>query len=346
MHTYLRTCISVSLAYFVVISSSLGQTAQEWCTRAYDALKVEDAMQCYAKAVEADPDYVYAYASRGRLKQQEGDLTGALADLDRAIEISPLYGAAYHWRGLVKKALGDVEGSREDIEKGKHLLETVDHDLLFLDKQIKREPQNVKLLLDKAHHLRQRGELKDAVVAFDRYLDKVGKPKNHLVYFDRAEVKKSLGDLEGAEADYSNAIRDFPNIPGAYQKRADIREMRGNKKGAEQDRTRLKDLPSQIRAEKRKQQLARLKELDEGSTDPQLLAQRAQIRLKNNDYVGVIADTDAVIAQDMPEELHQILSLAYYLRAQAKGELGDKEGKKSDLRKMNELSRSKLGPNE
>lgn len=346
MHTYLKINISALLVYTVIVSLSFGQTAQEWCARAHDALKVADALQCYAKAIEADPGYVYAYASRGRLKQQEGDLEGAIADFDKAIEISPQYGAAFHWRGLAKKALGDETGSRQDIEQGKHLLATVDHDLLFLDQQIEREPQNAKLLLDKAHHLRQRDKLQEAVVAFDQYLSKVGKPKNHLVYFERASTKKALGDLEGAEADYGNAIRDFPGISAAYQKRAAIREKRGNKAGAKEDRERIKELPSQIRAVKRRQHLAKLKALDEGSTDPQLLVQRAQLHLKNEDYAGVIADTDAVIAQDVAPELQQVLSLAYYLRSQAKAKLGDKDGQKADLREMKQLSRGQRGKNE
>jgi tetratricopeptide (TPR) repeat protein len=58
-----------------------------------------------------------AYFNRGRIKQDKGDIEGAIADFDKAIEINPLFAAAYYERGRAKHANWDYEDAIADYTK-------------------------------------------------------------------------------------------------------------------------------------------------------------------------------------------------------------------------------------
>jgi len=81
-----------------------------------------EAIKWYQKA--ADQNYpniqfplASAFAQRGRLEQQNGDLDGALADFNKAIEIKPDFTEAYAIRGYVKQCKGDLDGAFTDYNK-------------------------------------------------------------------------------------------------------------------------------------------------------------------------------------------------------------------------------------
>ena len=50
--------------------------------------------------------------SRGVSRHSQGDLAGALADLDQALELNPGYPEAYNNRGATRQAGGDLAGHR------------------------------------------------------------------------------------------------------------------------------------------------------------------------------------------------------------------------------------------
>jgi Flp pilus assembly protein TadD len=52
---------------------------------------------------------------RGTLLLKEGDVNGALADLDRALQNDPHYVMAYTNRGIARAGMGDSQGAMADF---------------------------------------------------------------------------------------------------------------------------------------------------------------------------------------------------------------------------------------
>jgi len=81
-----------------------------------------EAIKWYQKA--ADQNYpnmelplASAYAQRGVLEGNKGDLDGALADCNKAIEIKPDFIEAYCGRGYLNQCKGDLDGALADYNK-------------------------------------------------------------------------------------------------------------------------------------------------------------------------------------------------------------------------------------
>jgi tetratricopeptide (TPR) repeat protein len=57
------------------------------------------------------------YVTEGKLKSENGDYEGAIADFTSAIEINPEEQLVYFWRGTAKFRLGDYNGAIADYSK-------------------------------------------------------------------------------------------------------------------------------------------------------------------------------------------------------------------------------------
>ena len=74
----------------LICFNSFGQTAAEYHLDGMKKVLNEDfygAIADYTKAIELDPNYDYAYASRGNAKEELGDLNGACADWKEAARL-------------------------------------------------------------------------------------------------------------------------------------------------------------------------------------------------------------------------------------------------------------------
>ena len=49
----------------------------------------EEALKCYEKAIDLEPNNDKHYLCRSYTKKQLGDINGALIDIDKAIELNP-----------------------------------------------------------------------------------------------------------------------------------------------------------------------------------------------------------------------------------------------------------------
>ena len=81
----------------------------------------EDAIEDYTKAIEIEPNSVFAYRLRGDSKSKLGDYQGASDDYTKAIEIFPNKAYLYNYRAESKRKLGDNEGADEDDRKAEKL---------------------------------------------------------------------------------------------------------------------------------------------------------------------------------------------------------------------------------
>jgi tetratricopeptide (TPR) repeat protein len=68
---------------------------------------VDGALADLTRAVELDPGYGVAWLGRGNLFNERGEVDAAIADYTKAIEVSPRLLASYHNRGRLWARKGD-----------------------------------------------------------------------------------------------------------------------------------------------------------------------------------------------------------------------------------------------
>lgn len=99
--------------------------------------RYEEAISFLDKAIDKDPNNLYALINRGVDKSLLGDYQGAIDDYTRIIEIDPDNALAIVNRGRNKKRLEDYQGAIDDFEQAietkggeRHYTNKV-HNLLF-----------------------------------------------------------------------------------------------------------------------------------------------------------------------------------------------------------------------
>ena len=83
-----------------------------------------DAIEDYTKAIEIEPNNLFAYRLRADSKCKLEDYQGAIDDYTKAIEIlpkNPNKAYLYNYRASAKRKLGDNESADEDDKKADKL---------------------------------------------------------------------------------------------------------------------------------------------------------------------------------------------------------------------------------
>ena len=93
--------------------------------------RYEEAIPLLDKAIEKDPENIYALINRGVDKSILEDYEGAISDYTRIIEIDSDNALAFLNRGKNKKRLEDYQGAIEDFEKA---IKTKGGEMLYMDK--------------------------------------------------------------------------------------------------------------------------------------------------------------------------------------------------------------------
>ncbi len=82
----------------------------------------EDALDDFAKAIAASPDYAPAFNNRGTVLMELDRVEDAFQDFDRALTLSPGFAAAYNNRGNANHELKRYDAAAEDFRKAVELL--------------------------------------------------------------------------------------------------------------------------------------------------------------------------------------------------------------------------------
>ncbi len=127
---------------------------------------------------------------------------------------------------------------------------------------------------------------------------------------NRGIEKGKNGDLDGAIADFTRAIKVNPRDDAPYYNRAQAKWLKKDAAGAIADYTRAIEL---------------------GSQNPAAYNNRGNARADNNDWDGAIADYTRAI------ELKPDYARAYYNRAVVKKDKGDATGAEADFKHAQEL---------
>ena len=156
------------------------------------------------------PSVLQPRASRG---SDQGDLDGAIADYDEAIRLNPQYVGVHNSRGLDEgQDRGDLDGAIADY-----------------DEAIRLNPPYVDAY-------NNRGVARRTGVMWTGPSPTTTRPSASTpvpeAYYNRGDLRSDQGDLDGAIADYSEAIRHDPDTSRVILCRAGPRSANGDVDGA------------------------------------------------------------------------------------------------------------------
>jgi tetratricopeptide (TPR) repeat protein len=170
-----------------------------------------------------------------RVKEKRGDWTGALAAYDRLIALDPNKSGSYYVRATAKKQHGDFEAAMADFTRAAELRS---------DSGGFTNIGNMR---------KEHGDAAGASAEYDKAIELCNRqiagiaksdPQSVLgsdPYLSRGYAKELKGDLDGALADYTQAIANSParaamaydaRAAMAYDARGNIRRARGDLSGA------------------------------------------------------------------------------------------------------------------
>jgi tetratricopeptide (TPR) repeat protein len=152
------------------------------------------------------PQFVAGWRTASSIALQTGDAFAALALIEHALALAP-----QEARSLLQKAhcLGALRRQKEALETANRARPLLNDDAAGLD------------LLGTLYS--QWGEQLLALDAYERALQLA--PRNAAITFNRATVRRFLGQLEAAEEDYDRVIRTRPNDFEAYLNRTELRRQ-------------------------------------------------------------------------------------------------------------------------
>jgi tetratricopeptide (TPR) repeat protein len=150
------------------------------------------------------PQFASGWRTASTIALQTGDAAAALAAIEHSLALTPKDG-----RSLLQKAqcLRALRRPAEALELAKSTRPLLDEDAAALDSL--------------GTFYSQCGEQALALAACERALELA--PRNAAITFNRASIRRHLGQLAEAEEDYDQVIRARPNDFEAYLNRSELR---------------------------------------------------------------------------------------------------------------------------
>ncbi|MDG2244531.1 MAG: tetratricopeptide repeat protein [Rhodospirillaceae bacterium] len=185
----------------------------------------DSAYQTFQKAYELDPALPAALVNMARYGLAAGDADEALVQADRAIKAQPGFVQAYNVRGLALQALyrkdealiayaAALAQSPNDADalfnKGELLRQmgTEDGALTALERAIQATAEGSRVWVKAAMTIgliqASQGDHEAAMRLYNRVLEQA--PSDVSTLINRGELKQKLGDIDGADADFSAAL--------------------------------------------------------------------------------------------------------------------------------------------
>lgn len=165
--------------------------AQVYASLSYLSIQKKEYKEALAfldKAIQYESNEKAFFINRGLVKYHSNDYEGAIDDYSQAILIAPNDITALYNRALLRASLGDANNALEDFNK-----------------VLKLHPNNYMALYNQGLLSMDIGDYKTALKSLDRVLKRY--PSFQLGLLARAETKRALGDLAGADRDLWQAER-------------------------------------------------------------------------------------------------------------------------------------------
>jgi tetratricopeptide (TPR) repeat protein len=154
----------------------------------------------FDRALEINPELVWAYNGRGIAYGKLGNHNQAISDFDRAIQINPDDAEAYHNRGAVYSMLRNNRQAISDF-----------------DRAIQINPDDAKAYYNRGVVYGELRNQRQAILDYDRVIEI--DPENADAYNNRGVAHYELGNHRQAISDYDRAIQINPDYAKAYYNR-------------------------------------------------------------------------------------------------------------------------------
>lgn len=173
------------------------------------------AILAFSRAVALEPDFADAYLLRGEANAADGKIDRAIADFSKTLDLRPDNTQALLRRGLAWAELKDFPAAISDANQA-----------LAVDPNFAP-----------AYNLRGVGVrgLGDPRKALDDFTRAIALAPNTDSYYQRGATYQMLGDHRRAVADFDQVIAIQPDAAPGYFARAESRRALGDLRGAEQD---------------------------------------------------------------------------------------------------------------
>jgi tetratricopeptide (TPR) repeat protein len=169
------------------------ETADQWNAKGLEYLAVgnlDKALECYNKAIKADPRYPYAYISRAWVYNLTGEFAKAIPDATKAIDLKPSYylAEAYNNRAWALCGLGRFAEALPDC-----------------DMAIRLDPTIPYAFNNRGWALCGLGRYRDALDDLEKAIDMEPNEFLSFSYVNRGWAYYGLGEYDDALDDYEKA---------------------------------------------------------------------------------------------------------------------------------------------
>jgi YVTN family beta-propeller protein len=182
-----------------------------------------EAIQCYERALQINPDYIEASLNRGLALYSQGKYEEAIKSYDRTINIDPNNVDAWLNRGLALYSQGKYEEAIKSY-----------------DRVIEIDPNNVDAWLNRGLALYSQGKYEEAIKSYDRTINI--DPNNVNAWLRRSDSLYHQGKYEEAIKSYDRVIEIDPNNVNALNGKALALEGLDNYEEAEHYYNRVREV--------------------------------------------------------------------------------------------------------
>jgi len=184
-------------------------------TRLYKIARYNQAILSFDRTIALKPDFADAYLFRGRSYIQQSDPDKAISDFTKVIELRPSDPSGWIDRGAAYLDLNNFRAAIADASQA-----------------IAVSPKQAAAYALRGSALRKSGDPKKAIEDFNSAVNLEPSAKN---YFERGSTHQLLGEQQLAIADFDRVIDMIPDLASAFFARAESRRSMGDLKGAQQD---------------------------------------------------------------------------------------------------------------
>jgi tetratricopeptide (TPR) repeat protein len=166
--------------------------------------------------IKKNPNSFNGYWTRANLKNNKGDLQGALMDFDKVIEYKPNFVTGLRMRGDIRNKLGNFAGALEDLNLAISLNST-----------------NAEAYIMRGNSYYKLGNIEAAFLDCNKAIEL--NPNLVEAYNNRCMLKAITGDTAGAMNDINKAIELAPDNAESFSSRGNLKVMMKNFSGALED---------------------------------------------------------------------------------------------------------------
>jgi tetratricopeptide (TPR) repeat protein len=185
--------------------------------------QLEPSLDLLNRLIERYPNESAFYISRANLSLAKGNRLAAKADFDKAVSVDPNNYAGFRERGSFFRNNSSPDLARIDYDKA----------ISLLNEEIRKNPQNAPLLIDRTEIMEQNGNIQGALDEYVNYLKLW--PLNYSVLKKVGQIYYSMKQWPQAIKAYTEIIENFNEEPRILLSRSLAFQQSGNLSAALND---------------------------------------------------------------------------------------------------------------